>query len=102
GLCGVAAMVLLPRLEKLGRALLERVPMPESLRARLTTMLEHILRGMRAFHDARRLLQFLGLTVVIWSMDAAGTVIAARSLGLELTLPVACLLLAGLGIGSTL
>jgi hypothetical protein len=102
GLCGVAAMVLLPRLEKLGRALLERVPMPESLRARLMTMLEHILRGMRAFHDARRLLQFLGLTVVIWSMDAAGTVIAARSLGLELTLPVAFLLLAGLGLGSAL
>jgi uncharacterized protein (TIRG00374 family) len=102
GLCGVAAMVLLPRLEKFGRALLERVPMTEALRARLTTMLEHILRGMRAFHDARRLFQFLALTTVVWSMDAAGTMIAARSLGLAMTLPVALLLLAGLGLGSAL
>jgi glycosyltransferase 2 family protein len=102
GLFGVAVIALLPRLERFGRALLERVAMPATLRARLMTMLEHVLRGVRAFHDARRLLQFLGLTLVIWSMDATATVIAGRSLGLEITLPVALLLLAGLGLGSAL
>ena len=78
GLCGVAAIAVLPRLHNRGKALLERLPMPHGLRAKLMVMLEHILRGIRAFHDSRRLLGFLGLTIVIWSTDAVGSMIGAK------------------------
>jgi uncharacterized membrane protein YbhN (UPF0104 family) len=60
------------------------------------------LRGIRAFHNARRLLGFVGLTVVIWSMDALGTVIGGAALGLSIPIPVAFLRIAALGLGSAL
>jgi len=99
---GVLMIALLPRMERLGVAILRRLPIPHGIRERLVGWLEHILEGFRAFHDARRAFGFLGLTIVIWCVDAVGSVICARSLGLELTLPVAFLLIAGLGLGSAL
>ncbi len=64
--------------------------------------MEDGLRGIRAFHDLRRLAGFCGLTVLIWSLDAWGTVIAGAALGLAIALPVAFLLIAGLGLASAL
>jgi uncharacterized membrane protein YbhN (UPF0104 family) len=57
---------------------------------------------VRAFHDARRLALFLILTLVIWSLDAVGTTITAAALGLTMSLPLAFVLLAALGLGSAL
>jgi uncharacterized protein (TIRG00374 family) len=102
GLAGVLAIALLPRLERLGRKILERVPMPSGLREKLLGVMGHGLRGIRAFHDPKRLLGFLGLTLVIWCLDAVGTMIGAAALGLAISLPVAFLLIAGLGLGSAL
>ncbi len=102
GLCGVLAIAVLPRVERLGRTILERLPIPHALRARLMVMLEHILRGIRAFHDKWRLLGFLGLTIAIWCTDAVGMAIGAKALGLSMALPVAFLLVAGMGLGSAL
>ena len=64
--------------------------------------MEHGLRGMRAFHDVRRLSGFLGLTAIIWWLDAVGTVIVGAALGLRIPISVAFLLMAGLGLGSAL
>jgi uncharacterized protein (TIRG00374 family) len=102
GICGVLGIAILPRLERFWIYLLEHMPVPERFRGKLKGILEQVLYGLRAFHDARRLLAFLGLTVVIWSMDAVGAILAARSLDLILTVPMACLLLTGLGLGSAL
>jgi uncharacterized protein (TIRG00374 family) len=102
GGCGVLLIAVLPRLERFWMAALGRIPMPPGIRIRLSSLLEHILEGFRAFHDARRAGGFLALTVVIWTMDAVGSTITARALGLELSLPLAFLLLAGLGLGSAL
>ena len=102
GLAGVLAIALLPRLEWLGRRILERLPMPHGLRSKLLGVMEHGLRGIRAFHDPRRLFGFLGLTIVIWCLDAVATVIGGSALGLVIPLPVAFLLIAGLGLGSAL
>jgi len=65
-------------------------------------MFEHSIRGIRSIHDGRRVLKFLGLTVVIWCVDAVATIIGAQALGLAMTLPAAFLLIAGLGLGSAL
>lgn len=102
GLSGVLAIALLPRLEWLGRKMLARAPLPGGLRNKLLGVMENGLRGIRAFHDPGRLFGFLGLTVVIWCLDAVATVICAAGLGLAIPLPVAFLLIAGLGLGSAL
>ena len=102
GLIGALAIALLPRMEWLGRKILERTPVPSGLRTKLQGLMEHGLRGIRAFHEPRRLFGFLGLTIVIWCLDAVATVIVAAALGLVMPFEVAFLLIAGLGLGSAL
>jgi uncharacterized protein (TIRG00374 family) len=102
GICGALGIAILPRLERFWTYLLGRIPIPERFRSRLQYILEQILYGLRAFHDGPRLLAFLALTSVIWSIDAVGVTLAARSLDLHLTLSMAYLLLTGLGLASAL
>ena len=102
GLLGALAIAVLPLLGAVGRTAIERLPMLPALRPRLITTMDHALRGMRAFHDARRLSGFLGLTTLIWSIDALATVICGAALGFRIPIPVAFLLIAGLGLGSAL
>jgi len=102
GLCGVLGIAILPRLERLWKYFLARMPAPERLREKLVHILEQILFGLRAFHDRRRLLLFVTLTAVIWSVDAVSFTVGARSVDIPLTLPMACLLMTGMGLGSAL
>jgi glycosyltransferase 2 family protein len=66
GGCGVVLIAVLPRLERFWMATLQRIPMPPGIRDRLSSLLEHILEGFRAFHDTRRTCGFIALTIVIW------------------------------------
>ena len=102
GLIGAIGIAVLPLLGPVGRTVIERAPLPHALRLKLVAILEQGLRGLRAFHDARRLFEFLGLTVLIWSLDAVGTVIGGAALGFHIPLSVAFLLIAALGLGSAL
>lgn len=101
-LAAVIAIALLPLLSATGRSILERLPVPVRLRARLISVMEDGLRAMRAFHDAKRLSGFVALTAVIWSFDALGSVIVASALGLAMPVSAAFLLLASLGLSSAL
>jgi uncharacterized protein (TIRG00374 family) len=101
-LFGVLLITVLPWLESFGRTLLERAPLPHAIRPRLMAAMEQALRGIRAFHDVKRLLGFVGLTSLIWTADALATVVAGAALGLSIPLSVAFLLIAGLGLGSAL
>jgi uncharacterized membrane protein YbhN (UPF0104 family) len=65
-------------------------------------MLRQVLHGVDSFHDAGRLFRFASLTLVIWFIDAVSTVIAAKAISLSISLPLAFLLIAGLGLGSAL
>jgi glycosyltransferase 2 family protein len=102
GLLGAVALAVVPLLETPVTRIVTRIPMPHALRDRLLHTLEHGLRGMRAFHHPQRLASFLGFTLVIWCLDAIGTVIGASALGLHMPAAAAFLLLAGLGLGSAL
>jgi uncharacterized protein (TIRG00374 family) len=102
GICGALGIAILPRLERFWKYLLQRAPVPEGLREKLQNILEQILFGLRAFHDGRRLLLFMGLTAVIWFLDAISFIVGGLSLNISLTLPMACLLITGLGLGSAL
>jgi glycosyltransferase 2 family protein len=102
GSLAAMAIAFLPRFESAARAAIERAPLPHACRPRVIAVMEHGLHGMRAFHDMRRLSQFLALTAVIWTMDAFASVIVAKALGFAMPVPVAFLLMASLGLGSAL
>ncbi|HZS54851.1 MAG TPA: lysylphosphatidylglycerol synthase transmembrane domain-containing protein [Bryobacteraceae bacterium] len=102
GLCGVACIGVLPRMENIWRAVIDRLPFPQQFRAKLQLILEQILNGLRTLHDWRRFCGFAGLALVIWFSDAIGTIIVMRALGLSISIPIAFLLLTGLGLSSAL
>lgn len=103
-LAGVAALAaaLLPRFGAGGRWLLQLVPLPSSWRAPLASTMDQALRGLFAFRDRRRMVGFVALTVVIWSLDVLGVFLGGRALGLPLPVSAAFLLIVGLGLGSAL
>jgi uncharacterized protein (TIRG00374 family) len=102
GIAGILTIAILPRLEPLLVRILRRIPLPQSMYAKLLHLLEQILLGVRTYHDARKLFAFLGFTVVIWLVDAVITVNGALAIGLSISLPIAFLLVAALGLGSAL
>jgi uncharacterized protein (TIRG00374 family) len=102
GLAGAAAIALLPAFESFWFRFLAWLPVPDRFRHHAEHALRHILQGIRSFHSRSRLARFLLLTAVIWSCDGITAVVIARAIGLSLSLPVAFLLVAGLGLGSAL
>ena len=102
GLVGVACIALLPAYESLWFRVLARLPVPHRLRDTVEHGLRQGLQGIRSFHDRGRLCRFLALTALIWFMDGVTTVVGAHAIGLSISLPLAFLLIAGLGLGSAL
>jgi len=102
GLCGVMAIVFVPLLESFWFRFLERLPLPAGLRRHAEAALSHVLQGIRSFHDPGRTVRFLLLTVVIWSTDAVTAIVSAHAISLSIGVPLAFLLLAGMGLGSAL
>jgi uncharacterized protein (TIRG00374 family) len=102
GLLGALGIAVLPLLGSVGRAVIERAPVPPPLRARIIAAMEQALCGIRAFHDTRRLAGFLGLTIAIWCLDAVGAIVLGRALGFRMSLSAAFLLIAALGLASAL
>ena len=93
---------MLPRIEKLWAYLLRNAPLSATLLEKLLGIMSQVLNGIRSFHDGGRLTNFVLLTSVIWICDSIATVIGAQALGLKITVPVAFLLITGLGLGSAL
>jgi len=109
GFGAIIAIAVLPWLEPFMLRMLSRLPLPAAIGARLAHLTEQIVHGIRSFHDPRRIAGFLILTAVIWCIDATGAIFIANAVvvpgqqaGLRLTLPVAFLLITGLGLGSAL
>ena len=101
-LVGITALALAPLLEDFWQRALMRAPLPAALRGLAEHALKHGLQGLRSFHDRRRLIVFLGFTAAIWLLDGVTTVVCARSIGVQISFPLAFLLIAGLGLGSAL
>jgi uncharacterized protein (TIRG00374 family) len=101
-IAAVVAIGIVPLFGVFFERIIARLPLPARVRDVLHHAVEQGMAGLRAFHDVRRLSEFLALTVVIWTGDAITTVIGAAALGLHMSAVVAFLLLAGLGLGSAL
>ena len=102
GLAGAAAIAVLPAFEAFWFRFLARIPLPARLRHPIENILAQVLEGIRSFHDPGRLARFLALTAVIWILDGITTVVASSAIGVSIPVPVAFLLVAGLGLGSAL
>ena len=102
GIGGALAILVIPKLEAFWLKLLKKCPIPEGICNKLVAALEQINIGLRTFHDPVRIMGFIGLTMVIWFSDAAATLVGMRALGLTTTIPIALLLITGLGLGSAL
>ncbi len=102
GFAGARAILLIPKLEKLWDALILKLPIPKGIQEKLMKVLEQIHIGLRTFHDWNRLIGFFGITMVIWLCDSISTLVGMHALGMTTSLPVALLLITGLGLGSAL
>ena len=102
GLGGVAAIAFVPLFSRLWHSILAKIPVPARFREKLEHILDHVLLGIRSFHDPGRLMRFIAFTLVIWMMDAFAVVLGGKALGIPITLPMALLLISGLGLGSAL
>jgi uncharacterized protein (TIRG00374 family) len=102
GLAAMIGIVIFPRSHGLFVAIVRRLPVGHHLGQRLEHILQQVINGVGSFHDPGRLTRFVLLTGVIWLLDAASAVLCARAIGLEMSFPLAMLLIAGLGLGSAL
>ena len=83
-LLGAAAIALLPLFAAHAPRAIERVPLPPSVRPKVARAIDNVLRGMRAFHHPGRLGAFVGLTAIIWTLDALAVVMGGSALGLNM------------------
>jgi glycosyltransferase 2 family protein len=102
GLVGMVVLFAMPRLEPWFKKGLGRMHLPDSWHIFLGRILEKFLLGMRVFHNRGRALNFIGLTVVVWLIDAFFAKEVASAFDLKLTLVQALLLLAALGLSSAI
>ncbi len=99
---GLLVVLLAPHFPVFFQRLLGLLPLPTAWRPRLDNLLIRFLDGMRSLQNPGRALSFVALTGVIWLMDGLGTMLGAYLLRLDMTLPQALLLLAGMGLSSAI
>jgi len=99
---GLLILLSVPALESRWLRFLAVLPISDNAKDRARNALIGILRGIRTFHQSRRLILFFSLTLLIWLLDATAAIVLAQSINLALTIPLALLLLAALGLGSAL
>ena len=100
GVVGLLALIFAPRFREPLLNLVRRLPLPDGLKQSLVNLLDQVLTGMTAFQNTRRLLMFLSLTVMIWSLDMVFGLTVAAAFGFSAEPNQILLLLAALGLSS--
>lgn len=99
---GVAALAVLPRIEPFLLRCVGALPGLGRLRKRLQSLTSQLLLGMRPLHDTGRAAGFTLCTAVIWSLDTLVALALARSMSIEMSPMAAIIVLAALGLASSL
>jgi glycosyltransferase 2 family protein len=100
GLVGLVGVIMAPRLENQIKWVINKLPLPLKFKAPIISFLERFLLGMRALQNPRRLFGFLGLSAIIWSLDACSAMLVGMAFSLNITLALAFIILAALGLSS--
>ena len=100
---GLLVVILLPRFGTQVNKVTAALPwLRVSTRSKFAGFLDQFLRGLKALHQIQRIVGFIFLTALIWTMDALGTVFLSRILNVSISLDQAFVLLAGLGLSSAI
>lgn len=105
GIIGAAALVFLllaPRMRRLTTSLVNKIPFPENWREKVNSLLQDFLLGASAFIHYGRAAGFIGLSAIIWMLDASVVVLLSISLNLYFTYPQAFLLVVAMGLSSAI
>ena len=103
GIFGLLVIILLPRFGTRISNVVAALPwLDTTARSKLAEFLDQFLRGLEALHQFQRIIVFILLTALIWTMDGLGTVFLSRILHLSISLDQAFVLLAGLGLSSAI
>jgi uncharacterized protein (TIRG00374 family) len=98
---GLTVLLAMPRIWDPLASRLERIPrLSPTIRHVRERWLDRFFEGLASIRHPGRMALFIGLTCALWFFDAVGTVLVARALGVELSLPAALVLLAALGASS--
>ena len=100
GIAGLVGLLLAPRFAPLFAAIIRRLPVSGILIEKLIGLMERFLLGCKAIQHPGRASGFLALTAIIWCIDTFAAIVTARSLGLELSIAQALILIAALGLSS--
>lgn len=102
GVIGLIFILVMPYQEKLSFSVLNKLPLPDKFRAMLSEQISRFLIGMRSLQNAKRLITFIALTIIIWFVDALANVIGVHIIGQNLNIGQALILLAALGLSSAI
>ena len=102
GFLGLVVVIVAPSNEGLILRIAGWIPLPDRFSRRLNEQISRFLLGMRSLQNGRRLFAFIGLTFVIWLVDALANVVGVRIISQTLTLAQALILLAALGLSSAI
>lgn len=102
GFVGLIIIIAAPFQEKLILRVFDLLPLPVKISQKISEQISRFLVGMRSLQNGRRLLTFILLTIVIWLVDAIGTVIGVKIIGQTLNIGQALILLAALGLSSAI
>lgn len=101
---GIAGVLIAPRLEKPLLAalawLLDKLPLPGGLSAKIDQFAARFLNGMRALQHPGRAAGFAVWTAGAWAVDVVVAWCVGMAFGIALTAPQIALLLAALGLAS--
>lgn len=100
GASSACLLLVLPMFEPGVHRLLGVLPLPERWRGRVIDIVTQFLHGARSLQAPRRALSFLGLTAVIWFLDALMAMEVAYAIDARLNWPGSLFLLAALGLAS--
>jgi len=96
----LAIIIIAPHQEAWLLRLFSRLPLPPGIAGKISKQITRFLVGMRCLQNARRLVSFILLTVVIWLVDASVTMLGVRIISQTLNLGQALILLSALGLSS--
>ncbi len=105
GILGLATLILLllaPRMRDFITKMAYKLPFPEKWRETINKLLQDFLMGASAFIHPGRAAGFLGLSSIVWILDASSVVLLSRAMNLNFTYPQAFLMLVAMGLASAI
>lgn len=101
-LLAILMVMTAPLYEKLIHRILKIIPINQSIKDRIISLLEGLLSGVKVFYHYKTLIPFLLITFVIWSLDSLAFMSLASSFSSTLQFSQSLVFIAALAFASSL